>query len=223
MADIAQTEDTNHPLALIDHRQSADLQLLHVLHGLGEVVVITAAMDAWCHHITRRRAVGIEVVLRQTFADDVSVGHHTDETVVLSDWNSADIVLAHQFCQFGDRSIWANPVDAVVHRVFDFHGGPPRARCMMKCTIGPPPSTSIYNFGALWKKGRIRLWRSAGAIIESRCGCLLSPCCEPYPTSKEFLDSVAGPSACRSGVRLRLTSMHNSAWLRMRGGQSCDG
>jgi hypothetical protein len=34
MADIAQTEDTNHPLALIDHRQSADLQLLHVLHAL---------------------------------------------------------------------------------------------------------------------------------------------------------------------------------------------
>ena len=105
MADIAQTEDTNHPLALIDHRQSADLQLLHVLHGLGEVVVITAAMDAWCHHITRRHAVGIEVVLRQTFADDVSVSHHTDETVVLSDWNSTDIVLAHQFCQFGDRRV----------------------------------------------------------------------------------------------------------------------
>jgi hypothetical protein len=35
--------------------------------------------------------------------------------------------------------------------------------------------------------------------------------------------SVAGPSACRSGVRLRPTSMHNSAWLRMRGVQSCDG
>ena len=90
-------------------------------------------------------------------------------------------------------------------------------------TIGPQPSISIYNFGALWRKGRIRLWSSAGAIIESRCGCLLSPCCEPYPTSKEFLDSGAGPSAYRSGVRLRPTSMHNSAWLRMRGVQSCDG
>jgi hypothetical protein len=55
-------------LALVDHRQSADLQLLHVLHGFGEVVVITAAMDAWCHHITRRRAECIEVVLRETFA-----------------------------------------------------------------------------------------------------------------------------------------------------------
>jgi hypothetical protein len=52
--------------------------------GLSEVVVITAAMDAWCHHVTRRRAAGIEVVLRQTFADDVSVRHHTDETVALT-------------------------------------------------------------------------------------------------------------------------------------------
>src|ERR1700737_1087965 len=125
MTDIPQTEYANHPPALVYHRQSADLQLLHVLHGLSEVVVITAAMDAWCHHITRRRAECIEVVLRETFADDVSVGHHTDEMIVLSDWNSADIVLAHQFCQFGDRSIRANPVDALMHRLFNFHGGPP--------------------------------------------------------------------------------------------------
>src|ERR1700730_11957777 len=57
--------------------------------------------------------------------EHVSVGHHTDEMIVLSDWNSADIVLAHQFCQFGDRSIRANPVDALMHRLFNFHGGPP--------------------------------------------------------------------------------------------------
>src|SRR6516165_6810421 len=125
MADIAQTEDTNHPFALIDHRQSADLQRLHVSDGLSEVVVITAAMDAWCHHVTRRRAAGIEVVLRQTFADDVSVRHHTDETVVLSDRNSADIVLAHQFSQFGDRSIRADPVDALCIASPTFMGRPP--------------------------------------------------------------------------------------------------
>ena len=46
MADITQTEDANHPLALVDHEQPADLQLLHVLHRLGKVIVITAAMDA---------------------------------------------------------------------------------------------------------------------------------------------------------------------------------
>src|ERR1700730_14088229 len=117
MADVAQTEDANHPLALVDHRQSTDLQLLHVLHGLSEVVVITAAMDAWCHHITRRRAECIEVVLRETFADD--------DSVVLSDRNGPYIMLAHQFCEFGYRRVGTNPVDALMHRIFDFHGKPP--------------------------------------------------------------------------------------------------
>jgi hypothetical protein len=56
MADVAQSEDADHSLALVDYRQSADLKRLHVLHRLGEVVVITAAMDAWGHHIARCRA-----------------------------------------------------------------------------------------------------------------------------------------------------------------------
>jgi hypothetical protein len=34
-----QTEDADHPLALVDHWQPADLQCLHVPHRLGEVVV----------------------------------------------------------------------------------------------------------------------------------------------------------------------------------------
>jgi hypothetical protein len=55
-----------------------------VVHGLGEVIIVAAAMDARRHHSTRRRAMGVELVLRQTFADDVPVGHHADETIVLS-------------------------------------------------------------------------------------------------------------------------------------------
>src|SRR5713226_6406300 len=65
LADVAQTEDADHPLALVDHWQPADLQRLHVPHRLGEVIVLPAAMDAWSHHIARRRAAGIEAVLRQ--------------------------------------------------------------------------------------------------------------------------------------------------------------
>src|SRR6516162_3847665 len=160
MADIAQTEDTNHPFALIDHRQSADLQRLHVSDGLSEVVVITAAMDAWCHHVTRRRAAGIEVVLRQTFADDVSVRHHTDETVVLSDRNSADIVLAHQFSQFGDRSIRADPVDALVHRVSDFHGQTSVAEVCISAQV--PSPLRLYNRS---DPSGTELW----ALINSDC------------------------------------------------------
>ena len=95
MADIAQTEDADHPLALVDHRQPADLQRLHMPHRLGEVIVLSAAMDTWGHHLARRRAAGIEAILCQPFADDVAVGHHADQLVVLSNRNGAYIMLTH--------------------------------------------------------------------------------------------------------------------------------
>ena len=57
-------------------------------------------MDAWRHHIARRRAAGIEAVLRQPSADHVAVGHHSDQPVVLSDRNGAYIMLTHQFREF---------------------------------------------------------------------------------------------------------------------------
>ena len=99
MADIAQTQDADHPLALVDHRQPADLQRLHMPHRLGEVIVLSAAMDTWGHHLARRRAAGIEAILCQPFADDVAVGHHADQLVVLSNRNGAYIMLTHQFCE----------------------------------------------------------------------------------------------------------------------------
>jgi hypothetical protein len=34
-------------------------------------------------------------------------------------------MLTHQFREFGDRRVWTNPVDALVHCIFDFHGRPP--------------------------------------------------------------------------------------------------
>jgi hypothetical protein len=59
-AEVAQTKNADHPLALVDHRQSAHLKLLHVPHCLGEVIIIPAAMDARRHNIVRRRAAGID-------------------------------------------------------------------------------------------------------------------------------------------------------------------
>src|SRR6202162_5800510 len=53
MADVTQTDDADHPLALVDHRQPAELQLLHVMHRLCEVIVLPATMDAFGHHIAR--------------------------------------------------------------------------------------------------------------------------------------------------------------------------
>src|SRR5580700_538589 len=97
MADVTQTDDADHPLALVDHRQPAELQLLHVMHRLCEVIVLPATMDAFGHHISRHRAASIEVVARKPFADDIAVGHHPDQSVVLPNRNAADVMLPISF------------------------------------------------------------------------------------------------------------------------------
>src|SRR6266850_963404 len=144
MADVAQTDHADNPLALVDHRQPAELQLLHVMYRLCEVIVLPATMDAFGHHIARRRAASIEVVARKPFADDIAVGHHPDQSIVLPNRNAADIIPPHQFREFGDRGVGADPVDTLVHHVFDFHGGPPLLEFqvhLMQCSTAPVFST----------------------------------------------------------------------------------
>jgi len=51
-------------------------------------------MDAWGHHMARRPAAGIEPVLRQPFADDVAIGHHADQPIVVANRNGPDIMRA---------------------------------------------------------------------------------------------------------------------------------
>jgi hypothetical protein len=52
MADIPETEDSYHPFVLVDDRQPANVQLFHVPHRLGEVIVITATMDFCLRRVT---------------------------------------------------------------------------------------------------------------------------------------------------------------------------
>src|ERR1700732_1357117 len=140
MADVTQTDDADHPLALVNHRQPAELQLLHVMHRLCEVILLPATMDAFGHHIARHRTASIEVVARKPFADDVAVGSHPDQSVVLPNRNAADVMLPHQFREFGDRGVGADPVDTLMHHVFDFHGGPPLLEFqvhLMQCSTAP--------------------------------------------------------------------------------------
>src|SRR5262249_54909457 len=59
MADIAKTENTYHSFVLIDDWQPTNLQLFHVPHCLGEIIVLAAAVDFVSHHITRRSAARI--------------------------------------------------------------------------------------------------------------------------------------------------------------------
>jgi hypothetical protein len=47
------------------------------------------------------------------------------KVIVLPNRNCADVMLAHQSREFHDGRIGIDPIDSLVHRVLDFHGGPP--------------------------------------------------------------------------------------------------
>src|SRR5215471_891895 len=95
------------------------------MHRFRYIVVFPSAVDAHGHHVPRHRARGIEVFARKAFADDVAIRHHTDQPIIFPDRNATDIVSLHQFRDFGDGSIGADPIDSLVHYVLDSHGGPP--------------------------------------------------------------------------------------------------
>ena len=70
----------------------------------------------------------------------------------------------HQFCEFGNRGVQTDPVDALVHRVFDFHGGSPllelgtldemqRPRPYIHCTKDPAPAGLLGLSGGRAQSG----------------------------------------------------------------------
>jgi hypothetical protein len=77
--------------------------------------------------ITSRAIVraALKSLLARPFADDVAIRHHTDQPIIFPDRDAADIVSLHQFRDFGDGSIGADPIDSLMHYVLDSHGGPP--------------------------------------------------------------------------------------------------
>jgi hypothetical protein len=73
----------------------------------------------WANNYERRAAA----VLRQSLADDIAVSHHSDQSVVVAYRDGADVTVSHQSCELGYGGFRTDPIDALMHRVFDFHGG----------------------------------------------------------------------------------------------------
>jgi hypothetical protein len=122
----------------------------------GYRVVTPAAMDAWGHHIARRRAAGIEVSCANPLQTMSRFGHHPISR------SFSPIGMAPISCS---RINFASSVTGVsgltqstpLHRVFDFHGGPPllelgtldemqSSRCLHR-----RPSTGSWQGGRPWR------------------------------------------------------------------------
>ena len=66
-------------------------------------------MGAPGHHVPRHRARGVEVFARKAFADDVAIGHHSNQPIISPDRNAADVVSMYQFRDFGDSGYRGRP------------------------------------------------------------------------------------------------------------------
>jgi hypothetical protein len=62
VVDVAQTEDADHPLALVDHWQPADFQCLHVPYRLGEVIGSNGCLGSSADHFFIFNAAPSKVV-----------------------------------------------------------------------------------------------------------------------------------------------------------------
>src|SRR5690348_15042485 len=118
--EIAEAEDTDHALVLVDDGKTAYFLGLHRAKRLRHIVVRAAIDDALRHDIAgAQRAAGFAV--RKPAADDVAVGYHADEAIILAHRDGADILALHLLRHLGNRSFRRHPRDAFVHDLFNFH------------------------------------------------------------------------------------------------------
>lgn len=121
-------------------------------HRLAEVVIVPTAVDAWSHHITCHRAVGIEAILCQAFTDDVAVSHHSDQPVVLANRNGAYIMLRINFASsvIGVSGLTQSTPLCIAFLTFIVGTSVSDLDTSMRCSVNPQPLTSILQqVGAL--------------------------------------------------------------------------
>src|SRR5512147_1308601 len=70
----------------------------------------SSSRHVWMPGVITSRAIAVG----QSFADDVAIGHHADQFVVLADRQRADVMIAHQLRKLGDGGVRADPVDALM-------------------------------------------------------------------------------------------------------------
>src|SRR5215469_10281097 len=121
-------------------------------------------------------------------------------------------MIAHQFCELNHRSVWTDPIDAFMHRVFDFHGGPPSLE--FECTrrnaaSAPLPRTRLYNASSLLPGGStVR----TGDDLQLREG--LSEIAAPAKNSDTELTAIKLGWTCQIVIEDRGTGELNKGLVR---------
>src|SRR5579885_603896 len=140
--DIAEAEDANHPLLLVDDREAADLPVLHGSQRLADVIVGTAVDDPLAHDIANAERLPPATVGTPAAAN-VAVRDHSDQQVILADGNCANVLALHGPGGLHERCFRSYPGDALVHDLLYLHDDLHPLRQM----FSPP-----LQFSLIWRK-----------------------------------------------------------------------
>src|SRR5262249_9997224 len=86
-----------------------------------------------------------------------------------ANWYGSYIVISHQFCELSHRGVRADPIDAFVHRVFDFHGGPPLLELERNATSPLHPALDYTSTSSLFPRESMFVARNGHVELATEC------------------------------------------------------
>src|SRR5262245_5318930 len=119
--DIPKAEHTYQPLLLgVDDGKAPHPFALHNASCRFDIVLVETEMDALRHNFPRGGSFWIPTLCNAA-ADNIAIGHHANQSIILTDGNGADVVHAHQIGELFYACQRINPRDALVHCPSYFH------------------------------------------------------------------------------------------------------
>src|SRR5215813_4509244 len=116
---IAEGNDTNEALLVIEYRQPTDLLIGHGLGKITDLIVLEAVLDLGAHHVAdtgfRTEALG------DPSHGDIAVRDHSHQTLVVADRQHADVAFLHLDGDVTQFLTWAGETDIPCHHFTDFH------------------------------------------------------------------------------------------------------
>ncbi len=121
---VGECHDADQALVAIDHRQTAQLEVAHVLDDVLDVLVVEAVFHVRCHGIAYRR--GAAFFSRHRANRNIAVGDAADQTITVTNRQKAYIAVRHDPGDDFDGIVRMSDADVPAH---DF--GYPHCACLM--------------------------------------------------------------------------------------------
>src|SRR5215472_13149280 len=116
---IAEGNDTDEALLVIEYRQPTDLLIGHGLSKITDLIALEAVLDLGAHHVAdtgvRTEALG------DPSDSDIAVRDHSHQTLVVADRQHADVAFLHLDGDVTQFLTGACETDISCHHFTDFH------------------------------------------------------------------------------------------------------